>query len=90
MSAQPPEPEGRLDRARRGARHSGAWAAVISAAVLVILIVALIVENTRKVKVGWILGHSHVSLIYLVLFSAVLGWLLGIATTIAFRRRLRR
>lgn len=88
MSAQPPER--RRDRAGRAARYSGVWAAVISSVVLVILIVALIVENTRTVKVGWIVGHSHVSLIYLVLFSAVLGWLLGIATTIAFRRRLRR
>lgn len=88
MSEQPAE--SRRDRAGRAARHSGVWAAVISAVVLVILIVALIVENTRTVKVGWIVGHSHVSLVYLVLFSAVLGWLLGIATTIAFRRRLRR
>jgi len=88
MSTQPVE--SRRDRAGRAARHSGVWVSVAAVVVLLILIVALIVENTRSVKVGWIVGHSHVSLVYLVLFAVVLGWLLGIATSIAFRRRLRR
>jgi uncharacterized integral membrane protein len=88
MSTEPVE--SRRDRAGRAARHSGMWAAVAAVVVLLILIVVLIVENTRSVKVGWIVGYSHVSLIYLVLFAVVLGWLLGIATSIAFRRRLRR
>lgn len=57
--------------------------------VVFVLLVILIAENTRSVKVGWIFGYSHVSLVYLVLFAAILGWLLGVATSILFRRRTR-
>lgn len=57
--------------------------------VVFVLLVILIAENTRSVKVGWIFGYSQVSLVYLVLFAAILGWLLGVATSILFRRRTR-
>jgi uncharacterized integral membrane protein len=57
---------------------------------LLVLLVILIAENTRRVKVGWILGYSHVSLVFLILFAAILGWLLGIATSVVFHRRTRR
>jgi uncharacterized integral membrane protein len=57
---------------------------------ILVLLVVLVAENTRRVKVGWILGYSHVSLVFLVLFAAILGWLLGIVTSVVFRRRTRR
>jgi len=41
------------------------------------------------VKVGWILGYSRVSLVFLILFAAILGWLLGVVTSVVFRRRTR-
>lgn len=41
------------------------------------------VEESRR------FGYSHVSLVYLVLFAALLGWLLGVATSILFRRSTR-
>ena len=82
--------ESRRDRAGRLARRGGLYAWTVGCVVLLILIVVLIAENTRTVKVGWIFGYSHVSLIYLVLFATVLGWLLGVATSIVFRRRTRR
>lgn len=65
-----------------------AWAAIL--VVVLIGIVILIAENTRRVKVGWIFGYSHISLVFLVLFACILGWILGIATSIVFRRRTRR
>jgi hypothetical protein len=34
-------------------------------------------------------GTSHVSLVWLVLFAAILGWLLGLAATAAFHSRTR-
>jgi len=64
------------------------WAAL--AVVVLVGIVALIVENTRSVKVGWIFGYSHISLVWLVLFAGILGWILGIATAVMLRRRTRR
>jgi uncharacterized integral membrane protein len=54
------------------------------------MLVVLIVENTRSVKVGWVFGYSRISLVFLVLFATILGWLLGIATSILFRRQTRR
>ena len=82
--------ESRRDHAGRIARRSSLYASAITCVVLLVLIVILVAENTRSVKVGWIVGYSHVSLVFLVLFATVLGWLLGIATSVAFRRRTRR
>jgi uncharacterized integral membrane protein len=72
------------------AHRGGLYGSAITLVVLLVLIVILIAENTRSVKVGWIVAYSHVSLVFLVLFATVLGWLLGIATSVALRRRTRR
>ncbi|HEV2590521.1 MAG TPA: hypothetical protein VGU02_01385 [Gaiellaceae bacterium] len=82
--------ESRRDRAGRLAHRTGLYGSATAVIVLIVLIVILIAENTRRVKVGWIVGYSHVSLVFLVLFATVLGWLLGIATSVALRRRTRR
>lgn len=82
--------EGRLDRVRRYSRRTRLYATATLAVLALVGVVVLVAENTRRVKVGWIFGYSHISLVFLVLFAAILGWLLGIATSIAFRRRTRR
>jgi uncharacterized integral membrane protein len=64
------------------------WAAVF-VAVLVVLIV-LIAANIRSVKVDWVFGSTHASLVWIVLAATVLGWLLGITTSVLFRFRTRR
>ena len=58
-------------------------------AFLIVLIV-LIAKNTRSVKLDWAVGSTHASLVWIVLASALLGWLLGIATSVLFRYRTRR
>jgi uncharacterized integral membrane protein len=82
--------EGRRARAGRLTRRTAlyVWAAILI--ITGILLVILIAQNTRHVRVGWILGHSTVSLVYLILAAALLGWVLGLATNIVFRRRTRR
>jgi len=88
-TAVPPPGESRRERF---GRHSHRTRLYLTAAVLVaclVLIVVLVVQNTRQVRVGWVFGHSTISLVYLVLFATVLGWILGVATSIAFRRRTR-
>jgi uncharacterized integral membrane protein len=57
-------------------------------ALLVVLIV-LIAKNTRSVKLDWAVGSTHASLVWIILASAVLGWLLGITTSVVFRYRTR-
>jgi uncharacterized integral membrane protein len=100
VATQPPPPDGapqlergqerRRDRAGRYARRTWlyTWTGLLIASL--VLLVILVAENTRRVKVGWIFGYSHISLVFLVLFATVLGWVLGVATSVIFRRRTRR
>lgn len=77
---------GRVRRkAHRGRLHLYAFAAVA----LLAYVIALGTMNTRHVKVDWVFGSSSVSLVWLVLFAAILGWLLGILITTVFRWRTR-
>jgi uncharacterized integral membrane protein len=82
--------ESRRERLGRHGRRTKlyTWAFVLVAAL--IILVALIAANTRKVKVDWVIGSTRASLVWIVLAAAVLGWLLGIATSVVFRRRTRR
>jgi uncharacterized integral membrane protein len=45
------------------------------------------VANTRQVKLDWVVGDSDASLVWIILAAAILGWLLGIAASVAFRLR---
>jgi len=62
--------------------------ALVTVAVLVYL-VALATSNTRRVPIDWVFASSRVPLVWLMLFAAILGWLLGILMTILFRMRTR-
>ncbi len=80
-------------RKSRAGRHGRSTALYLGAALLttaLVLLVILIVQNTDRVRVGWVFGHSRVSLVFLILFASILGWIAGIATSIVFRRRTRR
>lgn len=61
-----------------------------AALVLLIFLIALALANTLHVRVNWVFGASSVSLVWLVLFAAILGSLLGMATGALFRWRTRR
>src|SRR4051812_44693927 len=82
--------ESRRERLGRHGRRTKlyTWAFVLVA--LLIVLVALIAANTRKVKVDWVVGSTRASLVWIVLVAAILGWLLGIVTSVMFRRRTRR
>ena len=82
--------ETRTSRAGRHSRRAALYIAAILLTVALVLLVILIVQNTGRVRVGWVFGHSRVSLVFLILFAAILGWIVGIATSIVFRRRTRR
>jgi uncharacterized integral membrane protein len=85
---EPVEP--RVARLRRRGRHMRlyVWAFVLVA--LVVVVIALAVANTRQVKLSWVVGDSNASLVWIILAAAVLGWLLGLATSVVFRLRTRR
>jgi uncharacterized integral membrane protein len=88
VETEPVEPRG--ERLRRHGHRTGlyAWAFVLVA--LLVIVIALTVANTRQVKISWVFGTGHASLVWIILATAVLAWLLGIATGIVFRLRTRR
>src|SRR4029077_18143227 len=85
---EPVEPRG--ERFRRHGYRTGLYAVAFSLVALLIVLIALVIANTRQVKLSWVVGTGHASLVWIILASAVLGWLLGIVTSIVFRFRTRR
>jgi uncharacterized integral membrane protein len=81
--------ESRSARFGRKARRTRLHLYVVVAVVRFVFLVALIVANTRQVKLSWVVGSSHASLVWIVLFSAILGWLLGLLSGAIFRWRTR-
>jgi uncharacterized integral membrane protein len=81
--------ETRTARFRRKARRGRLHGYAVLAVALVAFLIALAASNTERIKVNWVFGSSQVSLVWLVLFAAILGWLLGLAATAAFRWRTR-
>lgn len=88
-AASPPVPQ-RRERLRHRARQIRlyGWASLLLVALVVLI--ALIVDNTRRVKLGWVLGSSRTSLVWIILVAALVGWLAGLATSFIVRRRVRR
>ena len=82
--------EPRRDSLRRHGRRAWlyTWAGVLVA--LLAILISLIVANTGRVKVSWVLGSTRQSLVWIILATAILGWLLGIVTSMIFRFRTRR
>jgi uncharacterized integral membrane protein len=54
---------------------------------LLVVIIALLLANTRTVEVSWVFGSTRQPLAWIVLVTAILGWLLGIVTGMVFRHR---
>ncbi|MGI8420908.1 MAG: lipopolysaccharide assembly protein LapA domain-containing protein [Gaiellaceae bacterium] len=96
MSTTEPAPEAatgaepRRERLRRGTRRTRLYVWAFLLVALLIVLVALIVANTRRVQVSWVFGSTHQSLVWIILVAAIVGWLTGIVTSVLFRRRTRR
>lgn len=87
QQAQPGELRG--DRMRRHARRTRLYASAAALVLLLVVVIALAVANTRSVKVSWVFGSTNQSLVWIILVTAILGWLLGIVTGTIFRYRTR-
>jgi uncharacterized integral membrane protein len=85
-----PQIETRAAQAARKAHRRGLYVLAFVALAVLVFLVALVAKNTARVSVSWVFGTSRVSLVWLVLFSAILGWLLGLLMSILFRWRTRR
>jgi uncharacterized integral membrane protein len=85
---EPVEPHGA--RLRRQGHHTGLYGLAFSLVALLVVLIALVIANTRQVKLSWVIGSGHASLVWIIVASTVLGWLLGIITSVVFRLRTRR
>jgi uncharacterized integral membrane protein len=83
------EDETRWHRGRRYGHRGGLYATLCVGIVAAVLLILLIARNTRQVRVDYVFGHSDTALIWLVVISAIAGWLLGIVTAYLIRRRTR-
>ena len=91
QAARPPSPEEpRSERLRRHGRRARLYGWAVALVALLVVVIALVVANTRQVQLSWVVGKTHASLVWIVLAAAILGWLLGIVTSIVFRLRTRR
>jgi uncharacterized integral membrane protein len=88
-SDRPARGETRGASLRRHAHRAGLNLAALTAVVLVLILVALTVANTRQVKLNWLLGSGTASLVWIVLASAILGGAIGVVSTGLFRWRTR-
>ncbi len=52
---------------------------------LIAVLIALAASNTADVKVNWLFGSAHVSLVWLVLVTAVIAWVLGLLASVRFQ-----
>ncbi|HEX6523071.1 MAG TPA: lipopolysaccharide assembly protein LapA domain-containing protein [Streptosporangiaceae bacterium] len=100
--APPPQPSGTAAAGMpvppqhqvRRTRISGLWAAVSCFAVVLLLLLIFILQNSRTVEVSYLGAHGHLSLGVALLLAAVLGVLLvavpGIARIVQLRLIARR
>ena len=81
--------ESREERLGRHGRRTRLYTWAFLLVALLVVLVILVAKNTRSVKLDWAVGSTHASLVWIILAAAVLGWLLGIATSVVFRYRTR-
>jgi uncharacterized integral membrane protein len=88
-ASAPTAVETRRARFSREARRTRFHLYALMTVALLVYLIALVVANTRQVKLSWVFGSSTASLVWIVLSSAVIGWLLGIVSSAVFRWRTR-
>jgi uncharacterized integral membrane protein len=78
----------------RRSRTSGAWVAVVGFAVLLLLLVVFIAQNTQDAEVSFLGWQGHAPLAVSLLIAAVVGIVLAVVAgslrILQLRRRVRR
>jgi uncharacterized integral membrane protein len=81
------EPVG--ERNKRHARRAGLYVRAGVAVAAVIVLVALIAANTDSVTLHWVVGTTKAPLVWIIVVSALVGWIGGLVTAGIFHRRTR-
>ena len=85
-SAQAVE-ESRLERGVRYGHRTGLYVSLVVAIGVLVLLVLLIAGNTHRVKLDYVVDTTNARLIWVVIISAICGWVLGVITAYLIRRR---
>jgi uncharacterized integral membrane protein len=81
--------ESRFDRGLRFGHRVGLYASLVVALAAGLFLILLIARNSHRVKVDYVFGEAFTHLVWLIVISAVVGWVLGIVTAFLIRRRTR-
>jgi uncharacterized integral membrane protein len=81
--------ESRLERSLRYGHRTGLYTTLVLGIIALVLLILLIARNTRQVRLDYVFGHTKAGLIWLLVISAITGWVLGIVTAFLVRRRTR-
>jgi uncharacterized integral membrane protein len=81
--------ESRFGRGVRHTRRAGSVISVVIVIAAVLFLILLIVRNTRHVKIDYVFGDAQARVVWLIIVSALTGWVLGLATSYLVRRRRR-
>jgi uncharacterized integral membrane protein len=86
-----PEPveETRFRRGLRYTHRTWQYASLLALIAAGVYLILLISRNTRHVKVDYVFGSSNARVVWLIVVSAITGWVLGLATSFLMRRRTR-
>ena len=87
--AAEPTGESRGARFARRAHRTRLYLYASLAVGLLVVLIALVIANTGRVDVSWVVGSSSVSLVWLLIVSAVLGLVLGMVLGALFHWRTR-
>ena len=87
--AAAPAEESRFRRGLRYTHRTGLYASLVIAIAAIVFLVLLIARNTRQVKLDYVVDATRARLIWLIIISAITGWVLGIVTAFLIRRRTR-
>ncbi len=88
--AREPLEESRFRRGVRYGHRGGLYAALLVAIAVLVFIILLIARNTRQVRLDYVFDSTKTRLIWLIVISAIAGWILGIITSFLIRRRTRQ
>jgi uncharacterized integral membrane protein len=85
-----PAEETRFRRGVRYTQNTWTWISVLALVAAIVFLILLIARNTRHVKVDYVFGDADARVVWLIVVSALAGWVLGLATAFLLRRRTRR
>ena len=91
-TSETPEPSrgGTSPEPVRPRSRAGLYARVFVLVALLIVLVALVMANTpRTVELSWVFGSGEASIVWIIVLSAILGWLVGMVTGALIRHSTR-